>query len=318
VKIFIKNNFNYLKLFLVVIFWGSAFIAGKILAEKLPPFTSSFLRFLVASFFLVLFSLNLYGKLPKINLHQIILIIFLAVTGIVGYNFFFFSGLKFIAASRASMIMALNPSFIAILSTLIFKEKFNKFKFTGIILSLIGAFTVISKGNFRTIFQGNIGRGELLILGCVVCWGFFTLAGKITMKDLKPIIVITYACLVGTIILIIPAILEAKLQNFRQYNFKEWVSIFVLGFFGTVLGFVWFYEGIDKIGPSQAGIFMNFVPVFATIFAILILGEKLVSSLIIGAVFIISGVYLTNYQAEKFSPKAGFSQPFVEYNKNNT
>lgn len=144
-----------------------------------------------------------------------------------------------------------------------------------------------------------------MILGCVVCWGFFTLAGKITMKDLKPIIVVTYACLVGTIILIIPAILEAKLQNFMQYNFKEWGSIFVLGFFGTVLGFVWFYEGIDKIGPSQAVVFINFVPVFATIFAILILGEKLVSSLIIGAVFIISGVYLTNYQAEKFKINKG-------------
>lgn len=153
------------------------------------------MRFLVASLFLVLFSLNLYSKLPKINLHQIILIIFLAVTGIVGYNFFFFSGLKFIDASRASMIVALNPSFVAILSTSIFKEKFNEFKFTGIILSLMGALTVISKGNFRTILQGNIGSGELLILGCVFCWVFFTLAGKIIMKDLKPIIVITYACL---------------------------------------------------------------------------------------------------------------------------
>jgi drug/metabolite transporter (DMT)-like permease len=132
------------------------------------------------------------------------------------------------------------------------------------------------------------------------------------MKDLKPIIVVTYACLVGTIILIIPAILEAKLQNFMHYNFKEWGSIFVLGFFGTVLGFVWFYEGIDKIGPSRAGVFINFVPIFATIFAILILGEKLVSSFIIGAVFIISGVYLTNYQAKKFPPKAGLSLNFVE------
>jgi drug/metabolite transporter (DMT)-like permease len=93
-----------------------------------------------------------------------------------------------------------------------------------------------------------------------------------------------------------------------QYNFKEWGSIFVLGFFGTVLGFVWFYEGIDKIGPSQAGVFMNFVPVFATIFSILILGEKLVSSLIIGAVFIISGVYLTGKHTLVFNFKKTFLQ----------
>ncbi|MBA7588552.1 hypothetical protein ES708_30612 [subsurface metagenome] len=196
------------------------------------------------------------------------------------------------------MIISLNPSLITILSALILKEKFTKFKFTGIILSLTGALIVISQGNIQVILQGNIGWGELFILGCVVCWSSFTVLGKITMKGLKPIIAITYACLAGTLILILPAYQEGVLQNFMQYSIEVWLSVFALGFLGTALAFTWFYEGIDKIGPSRAGIFINFVPIFATLMAVLILHEKLSPSLVIGAIFVVSGVYLTNYQAK--------------------
>jgi len=297
-KTLLKNNITYIKLFLVALFFGGTFIAGRIMAANLPPFTSAFLRFLLASFFLVLFVFKKYGKFPRINFQQFLLIIALGLTGVVGYNFLFFSGLKFITASRASMIISLNPSLITILSALILKEKFTKFKFIGIILSLTGALIVISQGNIQVILQGNIGWGELLILGCVVCWSSFTVLGKITMKNLKPIIAITYACLAGTLILILPTYQEGVLQNFMQYSIEVWLSVFALGFLGTALAFTWFYEGIDKIGPSRAGIFINFVPIFATLMAVLILHEKLSPSLVVGAIFVVSGVYLTNYQAK--------------------
>ena len=295
---FTVNKIIYIKLFLVALFGGSTFIAGKIMSANLPPFTSAFLRFLLASFFLTLFIFKKYGKFPQLNFSQILLIIFLGLTGIVGTNFFFFSGLRFITASRASIIVSLNPSLITILSILMFKDKFTKFKFIGIILSLTGTLIVISRGNLQVILQGNIGWGELFILGCVICWSFFTVFGKIIMKNLKPIMAITYACLAGTLILILPAYQEGVLQNIRQYSLEVWLSVFVVGFLGTVLAFTWFYEGIDKFGPSRAGIFINFVPVFATLMAILILHEKLSPSLIVGAIFVVSGVYLTNYQAK--------------------
>jgi len=247
-KIFLKNNITYIKLFLVALFFGSTFIAGRIMATNLPPFTSAFLRFLLASFFLILFVLKKYGKFPQLNFSQFLLIIALGLTGVVGSNFFFFSGLKFITASRASMIISFNPAVITILSILIFKDKLTKFKFTGIILSLTGVLIVISQGNLQVILQGNIGAGELFLLGCVLCWSSFTVLGKIIMKDLKPIIAITYACLAGTLILILPAYREGVLQNIMQYNVEVWLSVFVLGLLGAALSFTWFYEGVNEIG----------------------------------------------------------------------
>ena len=297
----INKNAVYIKLFLATLFFGSTLVAGRVISANLPPFTSAFLRFSIASIFLIVFVFKKYGKFPRINFSQIILIICLGMTGIAGYNFFFFSGLKSITASRTAMIISLNPSVITILSILIFKDKFTKVKFAGIILSLVGALIVISRGNLQEVFRGKIGLGELFILGCVISWAIFSVLGKIIMKQLKPIIAITYSCLAGTLILLVPAFLEGELFDSAHYNLVVWSSIFVLSFFGTTLGFTWFYEGINKIGPVRAGIFINFVPVFATALAVLILNEPLYPSLIIGAVFVLSGVFLNNYRPKQKS-----------------
>jgi drug/metabolite transporter (DMT)-like permease len=79
------------------------------------------------------------------------------------------------------------------------------------------------------------------------------------------------------------------------------LGLFYLGFFGTVLGFVWYYEGIKKIGPTKAGLFINVVPLSAVVLAFFLLNEPLTLSLLIGAVLVSSGIYLTNTDFGKLS-----------------
>jgi drug/metabolite transporter (DMT)-like permease len=67
-----------------------------------------------------------------------------------------------------------------------------------------------------------------------------------------------------------------------------------LGFFGTCLGFIWYYEGIREIGPSKAGVFINFVPISAVIMSFFLLGEPVDLSLLVGGALVLSGIYLTN------------------------
>jgi drug/metabolite transporter (DMT)-like permease len=77
----------------------------------------------------------------------------------------------------------------------------------------------------------------------------------------------------------------------------EWANIFYLGFFGTVMGFLWYYQGIREIGPTRAGLFINFVPISAILLAFLFLEEPVTISLLIGTLLVSSGVYLTNRPA---------------------
>ncbi len=284
----------YVRLLFTAVFWGGTFIAARIVAQNAGPFSASFLRFAVASLFLVCMTIRLEGRIPSLNKRQIVAVILLGMTGVFAYNVFFFSGLKIITASRASIIIAMNPIFIALFAFVFFKEKLTGVNVIGILISVSGAIVVITKGSPLAILQEGIGTGELYILGCVASWVLYSLIGKKTMKGMSPMTAVTYSCLVGGILLFFPACMEGMLSDMARYRTVDWLGIFYLGFFGSVLGFTWYYEGIKKIGASKASVFINFVPISGVILAYLILKERPGLSIIAGAVMVISGAYLTN------------------------
>jgi drug/metabolite transporter (DMT)-like permease len=283
---------TYIKLLLMALFWGGTFIAGRRLAMEVGPFAGAFLRFLVASVFLAAMTLRAEKRLPLPKRSHLIPLFLMGMTGVFLYNVFFLKGLKLIEAGRASIIIASNPIFIAVMSALIFHDRLNRLKVAGILISVSGAVTVITRGEFQSGLGAGVGWGELFIFGCVASWVAYSLLGKSVMSDLSPLVAVTYSSVIGAVCLFPPAVMEG-LWDSGDYSFAAWASIFYLGFFGTVLGFVWYYEGIKRIGPVRAGLFINFVPISAVFLAFLILGEPLTHSLLIGAVLVSSGVYLT-------------------------
>lgn len=284
----------YLKLLLTAIFWGGTFVAGRLVAQNVGPYSIAFLRFTIASILLLLLTWRIEGKLPKLQKSQIIPVILLGLIGIFAYNVMFFKALKIITAGRASLIIATCPIFITICSAIFFKEKIRLVKGIGIAISVCGAIIVISKGNLSRILEGGLGLGELYIFCCVLSWVTYSLIGKVVMKNLSPLASVSYSATVGAIALLVPALFEGLVQNIVNQSALDWLCISYLGVFGTVIGFVWYYQGVERIGPTKAGLFINFVPISAILCAFFILKEPITLSLAIGAVLVISGVYLTN------------------------
>jgi drug/metabolite transporter (DMT)-like permease len=293
----------YLKLLSTAIFWGGTFIAGRMIAGHVSPFSAAFLRFTVATIFLFPLTKKIEGRFPIVNKAQFFIVFLLGLTGVFSYNFFFFKGLSLIPAGRASLIIANNPIFIALFSFLLFSENLDAKKVLGIIISVTGAAIAISRGNMADLISGGLGVGDLYIFICVVSWVTYSLIGKFAMQNSSPLTVVSLSALIGSMLLIFPAIHEGMISDMIMYTALDWGSIFYLGFFGTVIGFVWYYEGIKKIGPAKAGLFINFVPISAIVLAFLILNEPITVSLGIGAVLVTTGVYMTNSgTAEKQRP----------------
>lgn len=284
----------YAKLLLTALFWGGTFIAGRIAARDVGPFSGAFLRFAVASVILVLVlgvrereSLRVpRGELPRLVL--------LGLFGTVFYNVFFFKGLQTVSAGRASVIVALNPAFIALCSAIFLREHLTGLRILGIALSLAGAMIVISRGDFLGLLGGGIAAGDLFILGCVGSWVAFTMVGRKTMDRLTPLAMVTWSAVVGTAGLAAMAFREGLASHATHYPVEVWLGTAYLALFGTVLGFVWFYEGVKSLGPTRAGVFINFVPASSVLLGILLLGEKLTPSLFAGLLMVTAGVYLSN------------------------
>jgi len=277
----------------MAIFWGGTFIAGRTLAQQIGPFSAAFLRFVVASACLLMIAWGRRRQLQPPRPKHILPLVLLGLTGVFSYNYFFFKGLQLIEAGRAAIIIATNPVFIALFAAIIFKERMTALRVSGICLSVLGAMVVITRGEPAVIFSGGLGWGELFIFCCVASWVTYSLLGKAVLADLSPLTAVTCSSVIGALLLLFPAVAEGLLEGW-PYSITVWGSVSYLGIFGTVVGFVWFYQGIQRIGPTKAGLFINFVPVSAVLLAFLILGEPITGSLMVGVVLVSCGVYLTN------------------------
>jgi len=285
---------TYLKLLMTAIFWGGTFISGRMLVDTVPPFSAAFFRFLFATVCLYVLVVHREGKIPKLGRQQILPVALLGLTGVFAYNVFFFSGLKLINAGRASIIIANNPIVISVFSALFFKESLSPTKVVGILISVSGAIIAISGGDPLILFADGIGKGDLFIFGCVLSWSAYSLMGKRVMRDLSPLAAVSHSSAVGMLALLIPACMEGMPAAVPGYSLADWGNLAYLGLFGTVLGFVWYYEGIRVIGPSRASLFINFVPISAICLAHIILKEPLTPSLLAGGILVVTGVTLNH------------------------
>lgn len=287
--------FVYIQLCIVAILWGGTFVAGRFIQSDMPSLLSATLRFSLGSIaFIVLLGLPNIGW-KRITIKQFWPILLLGFAGVFLYHLFFFYGLQLIPASRAALIVSLNPAMIAFLSFLIWRERITLKKSYGIALSIIGAMIVLlSHTNMQDRSSSIIG--DLAIFGCVVTWGIYTVAGKNTIKSIGALHTVAYSIFIGTILLLISSIISPTVtwNHFELLTQTDIVSLLYLGILGSALAYVWYYQGIDQIGAANAGTFIALNPLTAVIAGYLLLNETISPSIILGGLFIITGIILTN------------------------
>jgi drug/metabolite transporter (DMT)-like permease len=283
----------YVRLVMATMLWGGTFVAGRLLAGHVDPPLAAWLRFLLASLTLLIWLRVDHGHLPRINARQAVAVSLLGLSGIFAYNLLFFEGLETVEAGRAALIVALNPIVITLASAAWFGERLSLRQAMGALLSLGGALTVIARGDLVALLQQGVGRGELLLLGCVLSWVVYTLIGKRLLRRLPPLVAVTYASVAGCLLLGL-FLLTDEHDTVALAEPVHWLSIGYLAFFGTVLGFVWYYQGVHAVGAARAAQFINLVPVSGVLLGVLLLNEPLTWSLLVGGLLVVSGLVLTN------------------------
>ena len=287
----------YAKLVMVSCLWGGTFVAGRYLAADMAPLLSACLRFLLASLTLVLI-LGLKRNL-KVSLRpgQWLQLAALGFFGVFAYNLFFFYGLHFISSSRASLIVALNPALIALTAFAFSRERLSPVNLVGIVLCIGGASTVIvskSTGSITTV--SGAWLGDVLILGCVMSWVIYSVFARRLVREIGPLHTVAYSVLAGTLMLFIAAIVQGDLNlpALIQLRQAQWLSLVYLGVFGSALAYIWYYDGIQKIGVTQSGSFIALNPLSAVVLGMLVLGERLSLAMVLGGVLAITGIVLCN------------------------
>jgi len=283
---------TYARLVAVPAIWGGTFIAGRVLALALPASVGSLLRYVVAVAALLVAAIWLEGGLPRLTRRQAIGTFLLGATGIFAYQLFFLGALARLPASRTSLIIALNPVVTIAAASLLMGERLSPARWIGVAVALAGVWIVVSRGDVLGSVTGAVGVGELLMFGGVCSWAAYTLIGRRVLTGLSPLAATTWAALWGTVLLALAA--APELPQLRAADLSPAVvfSVLYLGILGTSLAFVWYYQAVQRLGASRTVIFNNLVPVFGATFGVLLLGEPMTPSMLLGGAVAVAGVML--------------------------
>ncbi len=307
----------HLRLLGMAAVWGASWPWGRMAAQHLPPLTAASVRFLVASLVLMLWVLHRrrLGAVRALSPRQWRGLALAAGFGVFGYSICFMQALSWVPAGKASVVIALNPVATLIAAAWLFGEKVNRWIVLGMVMAVSGALTAISDGDLLGLLAGGAGQGELLLLGCVLCWVGYTLAGRLLLQGIDALVATALSSLIGALMLVAGSLLlegSAGWAMLPAAPLQVWTALLGMAVCATALGYVWYFDGIKALGAGSAAAYIVLVPVFGVAFSALWLGEAMGLSLLGGAALAVSGLALMHggrMLAERRAHRSGDSSP---------
>ena len=287
------NQSPYLLLIFPPLFWAGNVVLGRGINEVIPPVTLAFWRWTVALLFLLPFTWRQVKKdWPEVKQHWLILA-FLSLLGIACFNTMLYTAVRTTTAINGALIQTSMPAWIVIFSLVLFKEKIGWLQTLGTLICILGAFHIIARGNWSFLGQLTFVEGDVWMMSAVVLYALYSifLRKRPAFNDLS-FITITFA--MGGIMLLPLYLWEVSMLGGIGLSWVVAGSIFYVALFPSILAYFCWNRGVELVGASQAGLYINLTPVFASILAVLLLGEFLYLYHLLGVAMIIGGMLLFN------------------------
>ena len=290
-----KTNLAYILLVLTTIFWSGNFIVGKAATiYEIPPFSLNFFRWLFAGIILLPFTFKEIFLKKNYIKANIGLFIILGITSITVFNSIVYYSLYFTQVITGVLMISTIPIWIILISSLLKIEKTNIYQIFGILLSLIGVVAIITKSDLEVIKGLEFNKGDLSIIVAMFSWAIFSTLLKKKKLKVSQITLLQVVIIFGLIFLTPIYIIELLLGNYIILEKPFFLTLAYVVIFPGLLSFLFWIKGISIIGANRSGIFLHLMPIFGSVFAIIIFKEKIMFYHLIGAIFIIFGIRISN------------------------
>ena len=277
------------------LFWAGNFMVGKFaFFSNVPPMTLVFFRWLLVWFILLPFTYKEILKFKNVILGNLPLLFFLALTSVGLFNSFTYLSLVHTQVINASLFNTAIPAIIILLCFIFKIEKTNKFQILGLLISVLGILSIITKLNLNILLTLNFNKGDLIMIGGVISWGLYSSFLKRKKFTLPLLTLVHILCTFGLIFIIPQFIYEFSQDQFIKFDINLFGILIFLALFPSIGSYYCWAGAVSIIGANRAGIFLSLIPLFSTIMAIFFYDEKFQFFHLIGAILIILGLFLSN------------------------
>ncbi|CAI0910534.1 putative DMT superfamily transporter inner membrane protein [Serratia quinivorans] len=284
----------YLGVIIATFFWGTNFNAGAYIIAHQPPITASIERFSLATLALLLF-FGLRGQLRLSTLkNNWPAYLGLGVLGFTLFNLCTFFGLQSTTPINGALILATTPLWTLVFGVIWENEKLNGSRIAGLLAGFIGVVLVITKGQIQTLLRLEVSPGDGIILLGSLAWALNMVGTRRLVNNATAIETTSYSMLFGTLALLpLGFIFENPLQSLATANLSVHLAVVYLALCGSLLAYLLWFNGLEKIGSVRTAIFFNLAPVFTMLVATLTGTAPNVWQLA-GAAWVILGVLLAS------------------------
>ncbi|MGE5140181.1 MAG: DMT family transporter [Rudaea sp.] len=277
-----------------VIFWGASFIATKIAAREVQPFTVIWLRFGIGVLILGA-AVAVRREFTAIPLAELPYFALLGFLGITFHQWLQVNGLLTAQATTTAWIVTTTPVFIALLSALFLQERLGWLRASGIALAAAGVSLVVTRGDLAALALGEFGEpGDILILISAVNWAVFTVLSRRGLAVHAASLMMLYVMGLGWLFTSIPFFAGPGLADIARLDLEGWIAIAFLGIFCSGLAYIFWYDALQRLPASQVGAFLYLEPLVTMVVAAVVLSEHLTLAAALGGATIILGVWLVS------------------------
>ena len=283
----------YLLLILPPLFWAGNTVLARGIAELIPPVAMSFWRWTMALFILLPFTWKqTLNDWPEIRKHWKIIFL-LGLFGIASFNTLLYTAAHTTTALNIALTQSVMPVIIVLISFILFRDRISLLQIFAIALCTLGAGYIVIHGDWQRLLQLEFVIGDLIMLLAVTLYGLYSVLLR-NRPNIKPMSFLTTTFAVGVVLLLPLYLWEYQTAGPLELTQPVIISLLYVAFCPSILAYLFWNQGIHEIGANQAGLYINLIPLFASLLAVLFLGERFQTYHLVGIVLIAGGLLLFN------------------------
>lgn len=283
----------YLLLTLTVLFWSGNMVVGRGVRGDIPPLSFAFWRWLIAFILILPLALpHLKEQWPLLKKGWRPLLV-LGVLGVGGYNTFAYLALQKTTATNAALLNSFVPIATIAISWAFLGKHLRRVEGIGVLISLCGALTIVSRGDLAVLAHLNLNVGDVWMLIAVLDWAIYTVALAWRPAGVHPMLMLGTTVAIGLAALAPAYAWEMAQGKFINLHTGSLAALVYVGIFPSFVGYIFYNRGVAEVGANKASLFIHLMPVFGTLLSFLFLGEIPFWYHYLGIGLIFTGIWLT-------------------------
>lgn len=282
-----------------MLIWSGNWVLGRAVRSDIPPVALTFGRWAISALCLAPLAIpRLKGKIAILKRHWRLI----AALGFLGVGFFqvaIYTGLRYTGTINAVLMNSVAPMFIIAIAWLVDGDRVSPRQLIGMLISFCGIVVIITRGEFDQLLHLRFNIGDLIIVTAMPAWGLYCVLLRRAPKSLDTLGLLFAMNIAGLAMVAPAALAEAVFFETPRWSPLRFAAVLYIGVFASFLAYICWNRGVELVGANRAGFTTHLLPAFATVLAVIFLGEELHPYHLAGIAVVLFGVYLATSARHK-------------------